>query len=50
MARSRGLGDVYKRQGKNQIEVIINDLPNGSYHFLLKVGTSLANEGFVKVD
>ncbi len=36
--------------GKNQIEVNLNAFPNGSYHFLLKVGTSFANEGFVKVD
>jgi hypothetical protein len=36
--------------GKNQIEVNLEVLPAGSYHFLVKVGNATANEGFMKVD
>jgi hypothetical protein len=36
--------------GENEIPLSITELPSGNYHFLVKVGTAMANEGFVKVD
>jgi len=36
--------------GNNEIPLNVTELPAGSYHFLVKVGTAMANEGFVKVD
>jgi glycosidase len=36
--------------GKNQIEMQISDLPAAPYHFLVKVGNSFANAGFLKVN
>jgi pullulanase/glycogen debranching enzyme len=36
--------------GENEIPIGLTELPSGNYHFLVKVGTSMANEGFVKVD
>ncbi|MDP4868480.1 MAG: T9SS type A sorting domain-containing protein, partial [Crocinitomicaceae bacterium] len=36
--------------GKNEIQLSVNEIAAGNYHFLVKVGTAMANEGFVKVD
>lgn len=36
--------------GKNDIQLSVNELSSGNYHFLVKVGSAMANEGFVKVD
>ncbi len=36
--------------GNNEIELRIEDLPPAEYHFLVKVGNSIANRGFVKVN
>jgi hypothetical protein len=36
--------------GNNEIPLNVTELPAGSYHFLVKVGKAMANEGFVKVD
>lgn len=36
--------------GENEIPLSITELPSGNYHVLVKVGTAMANEGFVKVD
>jgi len=36
--------------GENLIELQIENLPSAQYHFLVKVGKAIANQGFVKVD
>jgi hypothetical protein len=36
--------------GKNEIQLSVNELSSGNYHFLVKVGSAMANEGFVKVE
>jgi hypothetical protein len=36
--------------GSNQIDFNLETLPAGSYHFLVKVGKAMANEGFIKVE
>jgi hypothetical protein len=36
--------------GSNQIDFNLEALPAGSYHFLVKVGNAMANEGFIKVE
>jgi hypothetical protein len=36
--------------GSNQIDFNLETLPAGSYHFLVKVGNAMANEGFIKVE
>jgi glycosidase len=44
--QKRGTSNI----GDNQIALDISDFPAGDYHFLVKVGNSTANEGFVKVN
>jgi pullulanase/glycogen debranching enzyme len=36
--------------GKNEIQLNVNELSSGNYHFLVKVGAAMANQGFVKVN
>jgi hypothetical protein len=36
--------------GANQLDFNLEALPAGSYHFLVKVGKAMANEGFIKVE
>jgi hypothetical protein len=36
--------------GNNQIDFNLEILSAGSYHFLVKVGNAMANEGFIKVE
>ena len=36
--------------GENKIEINLDNLPNAEYHFLVKVGKSTANQGFIKID
>jgi len=36
--------------GENHVELQIENLPSAAYHFLVKVGKSTANQGFIKID
>jgi hypothetical protein len=37
------------QNGSNQIDLNVAELPQGTYHILLQVGKSYANQEFVKV-
>ena len=38
------------QEGKNSIEVLLQDLPAGAYHSLLQIGNLRSNKEFIKVN
>jgi len=46
VVQKRGLSTL----GKNELQLDVNDLPAGAYHFLIKLGPTYANKEFVKID